>query len=123
MTPTAPDPRVYFAAERTMLAWLRTGVTIMGFGFIIARFGLFMRLVQMQAGGNVVPGHGLSPYLGSALVALGAVAMAGGAIEFQRFCRDISPADRPGTSSYRFVLALGWALVLTGAALTVVLFA
>ncbi|MDQ3427232.1 MAG: DUF202 domain-containing protein, partial [Gemmatimonadota bacterium] len=42
------DPRVYFAAERTMLAWLRTGIAIMAFGFVVARFGVFLRLLQAQ---------------------------------------------------------------------------
>jgi putative membrane protein len=116
----APDPRVYFAAERTMLAWLRTGITIMAFGFVIARFGLFLRLVQAHEGG-MPAGHGLSPYLGSALVGLGVVATAGGAVEYQRFCRTIAPADLPSSSSFRFVLVLSWTMVLIGAALTVVL--
>lgn len=39
------DPRVYFAAERTLLAWVRTGLALMGFGFVVARFGLFLREV------------------------------------------------------------------------------
>ena len=38
-----PDPRVLFAAERTFLAWIRTGLGLMGLGFIVARFGLFLR--------------------------------------------------------------------------------
>ena len=37
------DPRVYLAAERTFLAWIRTSVSLMGFGFLIARFALFIR--------------------------------------------------------------------------------
>src|SRR5271166_3102450 len=37
------DPRVYMAAERTFLAWIRTGLALMGFGFVVARFGLFLR--------------------------------------------------------------------------------
>ena len=119
MTTLPADPRVYFAAERTMLAWLRTGITIMAFGFVIARFGLFLRLLQAE--GAPAAGHGISPYLGSALVALGVVATAGGALEYQRFCRTIPPADLPGTSSMRFVLVLSWAMVAIGATLTVVL--
>ncbi|HLX94690.1 MAG TPA: DUF202 domain-containing protein, partial [Verrucomicrobiae bacterium] len=31
------------AAERTFLAWIRTGIALMGFGFVIARFGLFLQ--------------------------------------------------------------------------------
>ena len=37
------DARVYFAAERTLLAWVRTGLAMMGFGFVVARFGMFLR--------------------------------------------------------------------------------
>ncbi len=37
------DPRIYMAAERTFLAWVRTGIAFMGFGFVVARFGLFLR--------------------------------------------------------------------------------
>jgi uncharacterized membrane protein YidH (DUF202 family) len=45
------DPRVRFAAERTLLAWMRTGLALMGFGFVVARFGLFLREIAMA--GNV----------------------------------------------------------------------
>jgi uncharacterized membrane protein YidH (DUF202 family) len=38
------DPRVFFAAERTLLAWTRTGITLMAFGFVIERFGLFLHM-------------------------------------------------------------------------------
>lgn len=44
-----PDPRVYFAAERTLLAWVRTGLAMMGFGFVVARFGLFLRMFSSRA--------------------------------------------------------------------------
>jgi putative membrane protein len=29
----------YLAVERTFLAWIRTGLAFMGFGFVVARFG------------------------------------------------------------------------------------
>jgi putative membrane protein len=45
-----PDLRVYFAAERTMLAWVRTGLAMMGFGFVVARFGLFLRELAVVRG-------------------------------------------------------------------------
>lgn len=68
------DPRVYFAAERTFLAWIRTGLALMGFGFVVARFGLFLR--QMQAVQATEPGlsiksYGLSLWFGTALIAMG----------------------------------------------------
>ena len=113
------DPRVYFAAERTMLAWLRTGIAVMAFGFVVARFGLFLRLLHAQGAPGV--GHGVSPYLGSALVVLGVGATAGGALQYQRYVGSLPPAARPATSSPRFVLGLSWALVLIGAVLALVL--
>lgn len=119
MSQSGSDPRVYFAAERTMLAWLRTGISIMVFGFVVARFGLFLRLLQAQ-GGEIVS-HGVSPYLGTALVGLGVLATAGGAIQYQLYCRTLPEADRPATSSVGFLLGLSWALVLVGIALGIVL--
>lgn len=32
----------YLASERTLLAWVRTGLALMGFGFVVARFGMFL---------------------------------------------------------------------------------
>ncbi|HUR93892.1 MAG TPA: DUF202 domain-containing protein [Gemmatimonadales bacterium] len=115
------DPRVYFAAERTMLAWLRTGIAVMAFGFVVARFGLFLRLIRAQGGPAV--GHGLSPYLGAMLVGIGILATAGGAVQYQRFVAGIPASDRPATATPRLVLGLSWALVLIGTALGMVLLA
>jgi len=40
------DRRVRFAAGRTLLAWQRTAIALMGFGFVVERFGLFLRMVN-----------------------------------------------------------------------------
>jgi putative membrane protein len=73
-TPTAEqDPRIYFAAERTFLAWIRTGLGLMGVGFAVARFGLFLR--EMSASAVPISQHttGLSVLSGVALVGIGVV--------------------------------------------------
>jgi putative membrane protein len=51
------DPRTLQALERTLLAWLRTGLALIGFGFVIARLGVFLRL--HDPGENVLFGAGV----------------------------------------------------------------
>jgi putative membrane protein len=80
------DPRVRFAAERTLLAWLRTGLAMMGFGFVVARFGLFLR--EIAAIGHIViqqPTTGWSVWIGTALIVLGVAVSLLAALEFFRF--------------------------------------
>lgn len=68
------DPRVPLASERTLLAWIRTALALMGFGFVIARFGLFLReIAAASAGTHPVQSPGPSMWFGTALVVLGAV--------------------------------------------------
>src|SRR5258708_20913218 len=65
------DPRVHCVAERTFLAWIRTGLSLMGFGFVVARFGLFLKEMSGHAPG--VKTYGFSLWAGSAMVLLGAM--------------------------------------------------
>jgi putative membrane protein len=68
------DSRVYFAAERTLLAWVRTGLAMMGFGFVVARFGLFLREIAAAQGALLPRQHALSLWVGVTLVMLGVAA-------------------------------------------------
>jgi putative membrane protein len=67
------DPSVPLAAERTLLAWVRTGLALMGFGFVVARFGLFLHEVAAARGGLAEPPLDRSLWIGAALIALGVV--------------------------------------------------
>lgn len=115
---TSRDPRIYFAAERTLLAWLRTGVAVMAFGFVVARFGV---LLQALPGGVTLRGSSVSPYLGAALVGLGVVLLVAGALEYGRYCRMLRPEDLPRPDAARLPLTLTWLLVAIGVVLVIVL--
>lgn len=88
------DPRVFFAAERTLLAWLRTGIAIIGLGFVVARFGLFLRAVGHSPAATLPVG---SAEVGVGLVALGGLAIGGAALQHVRFCRNLAPSERPAS--------------------------
>lgn len=65
-----PDIREYLAAERTLLAYARTSLGVMGFGFVIARFSLFLR--DGSVTNTAIPGSpDLSLWLGISSVILG----------------------------------------------------
>ena len=107
------DPRTYFAAERTFLAWIRTGLGLMGVGFALARFGLFLREMQ---GNQAAAAHptGLSVYSGVGLVALGVIVNVSAVIEHFRTVREMrSGAWIPGRISRNAVI-LALVLALFG---------
>ncbi|HEY2367099.1 MAG TPA: DUF202 domain-containing protein, partial [Polyangiaceae bacterium] len=66
--------RDHAANERTLLAWIRTGVALMAFGFAIARFGLFLREMAAMRNPPQDTQHTLgSAWFGVAMVVLGLV--------------------------------------------------
>ena len=66
------DPRVLFAAERTALAWNRSSLALMAFGFAIERLGLYLQLVADPR--TSAYEQSFSAWIGIAFVALGSIA-------------------------------------------------
>jgi putative membrane protein len=109
------DPRVFFAAERTLLAWLRTGLTVMAFGFVIARFGLFLQLLALQSAQPHLPQpSALSAVLGIAFVLAGAIASLVATVQHRRFVATLPLADLPRSYAGGFGAAFGLFIGIVG---------
>ncbi len=68
------SPADHLANERTFLAWIRNSIALMGFGFVIVKFALFIRQITIALGQEaVVQGKGYSAIIGVLMVALGAI--------------------------------------------------
>jgi len=92
MTYTA-DPRVLFAAERTLLAWQRSAIALMGFGFVVERFGLFLQMVAHQSESGAQRGFSLGA--GVLLLALGAAVALISARQFRQVAKNLDPVVVP----------------------------
>ena len=100
-TKPAPDLREILAAERTFLAWIRTGIALMGFGFVLARFGIFLKEIQVA---QLVPSaqdYSLSPWFGTALIIVGVAVNLLAARQHIRLARQLDRGEpvpsRPST--------------------------
>src|SRR5215472_17917428 len=77
MSPMKTEPKAdlrdSLAAERTFLAWIRTGLALMGFGFVVARFGLFLQQLRFIDHVPSAPPYGLSLWFGTSLIGVGVI--------------------------------------------------
>ena len=110
------------ANERTFLAWVRTAIAIMAFGFLVEKFDLFLSMAGSPLARRISPGGQIvGNVAGLLLILLGGATMVLATIRFRKTARDIdSPDVRPGNGA-RMDVALASLLVLLGSALFVYL--
>jgi len=113
------DPRVFFAAERTLMAWNRTGLTLMAFGFVLERFGLFLHLLR-QDSGHV--GRDLSFWIGIAFIALALGVIGFSIVQFRRVLKTLKPVEIPARYCTWSGIAMNLSVVVLGFALLAYLF-
>jgi putative membrane protein len=120
----ASDPRVFFAAERTLLAWVRTGITVMALGFVVARFGLFLEILAASsraAHGPLPASETLSAALGVSLVLAGVLSILGALLNHLRYVRTLPAQDVPALTLPWFAPTAAALLALMGGLLALYL--
>ena len=110
------------ANERTFLAWVRTAIAVMAFGFLVERFDLFLEIAAKSAGVRApASGQFLASVAGLLLIALGGATMVLAIVRFRKTSLAIdSQEPRPGTGDQMDV-ALAVLLFVLGAVLFVYL--
>jgi putative membrane protein len=107
------------ANERTFLAWVRTSIAVIAFGFLVEKFDLFLQIAAPSLTGRTLslPGQKFGEVAGLALIVLGTAMVALAALRFWANARAIDRAEmRPG-AGLRADLALAALMVLLGLSL------
>lgn len=114
------DPRVFFAAERTLMAWNRTGLTLMAFGFVIERFDLFVTMLARLPQKPL--DHGLSFWIGMAFIWLGAASSALAVVQYRKVLHTLNPNEVPQGYWVNMGVLTNLAVAVLGFILTAYLF-
>lgn len=102
-----------------MLAWLRTGLAVIGVGFLVARFGLFLRMLR-HPGVDITPPL-FSSLIGIGFVLLGATLIGVSAWQHRAFIRQMTLEQRPNSYSMQLAVWVSAVVTFLGLALAIYL--
>jgi putative membrane protein len=118
---SSPDPRTYLAAERSFLAWIRTGIALMGFGFVVARFGLFLHELAASKELTKLPEAGFSMPVGILLIGLGVFVNVIAAVRHHHCVKAIDRGEYRETFGTSFAISIAGIVALIGLAVAIYL--
>jgi len=104
----------YLAAERTFLAWIRTGIALMGLGFVLARFGLFLQEFNRLGPAMPVRSSGVSLWIGVALILMGVLVCLMSTLRHLRMLKLLQTGESLLAQRPRLAVATAAALILLG---------
>jgi inner membrane protein YidH len=111
----------HLAAERTFLAWIRTGLALMGFGFVVARFGLFLQELQSIRPSATNHSYGLSLWFGTALICVGVVVDVYSSMRYSRLIGHMNASGSITRNRSVTAIAVALFLGLVGIAMAIYL--
>ena len=114
----AAELRDYLAEERTFLAWIRTGISLMGFGFVVARFGIFGSMPYLPQQLPAGQSHEFSVWFGTALIAIGAIVNLFSARRFMRLVGELNREQFADRSLSKQGVIVACLLALLGITMT-----
>jgi putative membrane protein len=111
--------RDHAANERTFLAWVRTSIALMAFGFLIEKFDLFLAIMapNFAPGSHALDHQGFGRWAGLGLIVLGVAVIVIAAVRFMRTARAIERAEPESAPSFSPDIVLAVLLVLFGVAI------